>query len=157
MKYTVGIVNLLTVMCFVGCGSGVKLPKWPDPLPATGTIIYDDKPLSGATVTFTPLEQTQGHGAAGTTDDSGKYELKSLGPDGKSRAGIIPGKYRVAVSRMVKPDGSVWKPDPKAPGGPMNSGAREEMPRQYALESKLTTEVAAGKSPYDFKLEKKKK
>ena len=157
MRFGLSVLSLLGVICFAGCGPSVQLPKWPDPVPATGPIVFDDKPLSGATVTFSPLEQTQGHGAIGTTDDAGKYELRSLGPDGKSRVGAIPGKYRVAVSRMVKPDGSVWKPDPKAPGGPMNSGAREEMPRQYALESKLTAEVASGKSPYDFKLEKKKK
>ena len=157
MRFGLSVLCLSAAVCSLGCGPSVKVPKWPDPVPATGTILFDDKPLANATVSFTPLEQTPGPGAAGTTDEAGKYELKSLGPDGKSRVGAIPGKYRVAVSRMVKPDGSVWTPDPKAPGGPMNSGAREEMPRQYALESKLTAEVASGKSPYDFKLEKKKK
>ncbi|WP_373650774.1 carboxypeptidase-like regulatory domain-containing protein [Schlesneria sp. DSM 10557] len=157
MKFGLRALILLSLTAVLGCGGGPKLPKWPDPVPASGTITFDGKPLVDATVSFTPLEQTQGKGAVGTTDESGKYELKSLGPDGKPKPGAIPGKYRVSVSRMVKADGSVWKPDPKNPGGPMNFGAKEELPRQYAVESKLVADVASGKSPYDFKLEKRKK
>jgi hypothetical protein len=156
MKRGIGVMCLLSCALALGCGSRMKIPKWPEPMPVKGTVTYDDKPLVNATVSFTPIGQTEGSGAAGMTDDSGKYELKMTWVDGKTRYGIIPGNYRIAFSRMVRPDGTPWKPDPSRPGGPMNSGAREEMPREFALESKITMEVAKGKDVYDFNLKKKK-
>ena len=156
MKTVCRVLGLCGCLWILGCGSGVKVPKWPEPIKASGTVTYEDKPLTDAVVTFTPIGTTEGQGAIGNTDDAGKYELKTRWVDGKTRYGIIPGNYRISFSRMIKPDGTPWRPDPTVPGGPMNSGAREEMPREFSLESKVTVEVAAGKDNYDFNLKKKK-
>jgi hypothetical protein len=143
-------------MLSLGCSSdSAKTPVWPDPVPVSGTVTYGDQPLADAMVTFSPTGTTAGQGAAGLTDNSGKYVLQAPWTDGKTRPGAIPGTYKVSISRMVKADGSVWKPDPKSPdAGPMSIGAREEMPEQYSFQSKLTADVSKDNGVFDFKLEK---
>lgn len=150
------LVCVVGCSVILGCGSQPKVPDWPDPLPVSGTITYGDAPLTSASVNFTPdSPTTPGRGASGFTDDSGNYVLNYRAPNGKTMEGIIPGKYRVTISRMVKPDGTVWKPDPAQPTGPANVGAREVMPREYSLETKLKADVKEGEDTYDFKLVKK--
>lgn len=146
---------LFAILAVSGCGpSG---PKLPDLVPVSGTVTYDGKPLDNATVTFSPMEGGQaGFGASGFTDSSGKYTLETAAGDGKTKLGAVPGKYGVTISRMVKPDGSVWKPDPKDPSGPMTYGAREELPSEYSMQPRLTAEVANDKAVHDFKLDKGK-
>lgn len=137
-----------------GCGSSE--PKLPELVPVTGTVTYDGKPLADATVTFSPMGTTQeGPGAGGVTDASGKYTLETLAQNGKSKTGAVPGKYGVRISRMILPDGSVWKPDPKVDSGPATFGASEELPPEYSLQPRLTADVSKEKSVHDFKLEKK--
>ena len=157
MKYGLQFLLCLCGCSIVlGCGSQVKTPEWPDPLPVSGTITYGDSPLVSASVNFTPdSPTTPGHGASGFTDDSGNYVLNYRAPNGKTMEGAIPGKYRVRISCMVKPDGTAWKPDPSKPTGPANVGAREMMPREYSLETKLKAEVKDGEDTYNFKLIKK--
>ncbi len=156
MNITAKVLCSALVMTCLGCGSSANVPKWPDPIKAKGTVTLDDKPLNGATISFNPIDTTVGTGGIGTTDDSGKYEVLTRMPDGKSRYGLIPGKYRISFSRMVRPDGTPWRPDVSRPGGPMNSGARDVMPPEFSIASKLTVEVAEGKSEYDFNLKTKK-
>jgi hypothetical protein len=138
----------------LGCGSDLQKPNWPEPVPVSGTVTYGDQPLADAMVTFSPIDTTTaGHGASATTDSSGKYVLQSSWVDGKTKPGAIPGNYRVTISRMVKLDGSVWKPNPNQ--GPMTAGAaKEELPAEYSFDSKLTAEVSKDKGIIDFKLNK---
>jgi hypothetical protein len=125
----------------------------PDPVPVSGTVTFGDQPLPDATVTFSPTDSTVGQGAAGITDSSGKFILQTSVEGGKTKPGAIPGNYRVTISRMVRPDGSVWKPNPKE--GPMSGGAaREELPEEYSFKSTLTAEVSKDKGVIDFKLNK---
>jgi hypothetical protein len=151
-RYACGAVGLLFIL---GCGDGgTKGPVLPEPVPVSGTVTYGDAPLADAMVTFTPTESTVGQGASGITDGSGKYVLESRWSDGKSKPGAIPGKYVVTISRMVRPDGTVWKPDPNK--GPMTGGAaHEELPQEYSFKSILTADVSKDKGVHDFKLEKK--
>ncbi len=138
----------------LGCGSESTKTKLPDPVPVSGTVTYGDQPLADAMVTFSPTDTTVGQGASGLTDSSGKYVLQSSPVDGKPKPGAIPGNYKVSISRMVKPDGSVWKPNPNQ--GPMTGGAaHEEMPDEYSFNSQLTAEVSKDKGVIDFKLDKK--
>ena len=150
-RYCFCSVGMVLVL---GCGSAeTKGPNWPDPVPVTGIVTLNDQPLSDATVTFTPIEKTVGNGGSGVTDSSGKYTLQSTWGDGKTvKPGAIPGNYRVVISRMVTQDGKVWKQDPNV--GPMSVGAREELPDEYAFDSKLTAEVTTANPTIDFKLNK---
>ncbi len=148
------LVALLALLA--GCGESVVVPKWPDTVPCEGTVTYDGKPLTEAQILFIPDASTTGQGASGTTDASGKYSLSSRNSAGETVKGIIPGKYRVSFSRMVKPDGAPWIPDPANPVGPASIGAREEMPLKYSdpANSLQLAEVKAGGAPVDFTLKK---
>jgi hypothetical protein len=139
-----------------GC-SGQSLPNWPEVVPCSGTVTLNGESLSNARVLYIPESGTVGPGGSGTTDETGKYSVQSLGADQKMKVGLIPGKYKVAFSRMVKPDGQVWVPDPNSTEGPATSGAREELPPRYSMpiQSKIVAEVTDSSSPHDFKLKKK--
>lgn len=138
----------LAVFCIAGCGKGVVQP---DPsVVVTGVVTMDGKPLAKATVRFVPEDGAkQGFGGAGITDSAGKYELRSLvGED--AAVGTPPGKYKVIITKMVKPDGSVA--DMMEP--PMMSGARESIPLRYSdtASSSLTETVASSGGTFDFEL-----
>jgi hypothetical protein len=157
---TVGIERrfvLVSLLAFLlGCGEGVVEPNWPDTVPCEGTVTLNGKPLTETQVLFIPDASTTGQGASGTTDASGKYSLSSRNGKGEIVKGIIPGKYRVAFSRMVKPDGSVWVNDPANPVGPATVGAREELPMKLSdpANSLQLAEVKGGGAPVDFTLKK---
>lgn len=149
----------VALFLIIGCGGpNLKTPKWPDPVAVGGKITYGDQPLSDAIVSFIPLTSTPGQGASGVTDDNGEYQLQSRWVDGKIRDGVIPGKYKVIISRMVKNDGSVWKPDANNAEGPISVGAKEEIPEMYSLPdaSELVAEVGKDGGTHDFALIKKK-
>lgn len=148
---------LFPLFAVLGCGPSA--PQLPDLVPVSGTVTYDGKPLDNASVTFSPMDGGKaGYGASGFTDASGKYTVETAAGDGKTKPGAVPGKYGVKISRMVKPDGSVWKPDPKDPSiGPMTFGAREELPEEYSMQPRLNAEVSKDKSVHDFTLVKKGK
>lgn len=150
------IMVALTLVWFSGCSSE-SVPNWPEPVSCSGTVTMNGESLSNATVLFIPEAGTVGPGGSGTTDETGKYSVQSLGPDKKMEPGLIPGKYKVAFSRMVKPDGQVWTPGPNSTEGPATSGAREELPQRYSMpfQSKIVVEVTDKSSPHDFKLKKK--
>lgn len=148
------LVTFLAI--FAGCGEGVVEPNWPDTVPCEGTVSLNGKPLTETQVLFVPDVSTTGQGASGTTDAAGKYSLSSRNSKGEIVKGIIPGKYRVSFSRMIKPDGSVWVSDPTNPVGPATVGAREELPTKLSdpANSLQLVEVKAGGAPIDFDLKK---
>jgi hypothetical protein len=84
------IVGPLALLGLMGCGSGEESVTL---VPVSGTITQNGKPLSGATVTYVPAStnraSTPGYDATGP---QGNYKLRF-----KSRSGISPGKYKVAV------------------------------------------------------------
>jgi len=91
-------------ICFAaGCGG-----QLPDAVPTSGTVLYEGKPLEGATVTFRSEaqgEMAEGVLALGTTDSQGKFTLQSrVGPTDVVD-GLVPGDYRVAISKFVPPKG----------------------------------------------------
>jgi hypothetical protein len=134
----------------------VKIPKWPDPVPVTGKVTYGDQPLAGAIVSFNPEGSTVGQGASAKTDDTGKFELQTRMPDNTMKKGCIPGKYKVLISRLVNPDGSVWVPKDGSQG-PAMTGAKEELPRQYSDPgmTQLRADVTASGGTFDFSIPKK--
>jgi hypothetical protein len=110
----------------------------------------DGKPLEKANVRFVPTSETeQGYGGSGITDSAGKYELSSLVGE-KAVVGTPPGKYRVIISKLIKPDGTV--PDPMEP--PIMSGASQTIPLQYSdfHQSKLDATVATSGGTFNFDL-----
>ena len=80
----------LLSLLLTGCGSG------DGPVPVTGKVTLDGKPVSDASVTFTPASQ-EGRVAVGATDDSGMYSLNLL--TGEVKDGAMPGAYKVSISK----------------------------------------------------------
>lgn len=93
----------LVICSSTGCGG-----KLPNAAPVSGTVLYDGKPLEGATVTFRSQSEegmVGGGLALGTTDSNGKFTLQShLGPKDVAK-GVVPGDYRVSISKFVPPNG----------------------------------------------------
>lgn len=98
------LIGCLPILFLTACG-GPELTK------VAGTVKYNDKPVSNATVVFTP--DAGGPVGAATTDKDGKYGLgSSLG------AGIPPGAYSVKIKSQVKPIGDANPMDGLTPGSP---------------------------------------
>jgi hypothetical protein len=123
----------------LGCGSSGTVA-------VTGTVKLNGEPLPGAVVTFYPEGGTKGLGGHGTTGPDGKYTLTSA----RGGQGVLPGAYRVVVSRFLNPDGSA--PDPKVPR--MEGKARETLPGRYSDRdaTELRATVSKDAPAHDFAL-----
>src|SRR5438105_3351286 len=66
-------------------------------VPVSGTVTLDDKPLTDGLVTFYPVGDTGGLGGFGTTGPDGKYKITPS----RGSGGLLPGDYRVSVSRRL--------------------------------------------------------
>jgi hypothetical protein len=119
----------------------------------SGVVTMNGKPLDFARVTFVPKEgsNVQGFGGTGSTDSTGKYEVRSLAGE-EMVVGVPPGSYKVTINRMVKPDGTVMNPDAMEP--PMNSGARSSIPMKYTgtESTPFSATVSSSGGTYDFEL-----
>lgn len=143
----------LLVIGLSGCGGDKPIPPEKS-VGVTGTVTMDGKPLEKATVRFVPqAESGQGFGGSGLTDSAGKYELRSMAAEEEAVIGTPPGKYKVVISKMVKPDGTVA--DMMEP--PMMSAARETIPLKYSDYSStmLKEDVSSTGGTYNFDLKSK--
>src|SRR4051812_41309923 len=138
--------GLVALLC--GCGQ-----TDPSLVAVSGTATINDRPLANATVTFIPKDGTPGFGGVGKTDTAGKYKLRGSRDDA---AGILPGDYRVVISKRLMPDGSEVPANDNTP--PMNSPARESLPAAYSsmAATTLSAAVRPGGGPIDFPLKDKK-
>ena len=68
----------------------------PDTYKVTGTVTLYGKPVSGASVNFTPKG---GRPGLGLTDDEGGYTLTTF----ESHDGALPGQHAVTVSMPAPP------------------------------------------------------
>src|SRR4051794_27930280 len=103
-----------------GCGDGLKR------VPVQGKLTAQGKPLDGATVQFLPTGSTKGEGGIGRSDNDGNFTLIGSRRGDK---GVVPGEYKVRVSRLIARDGSPLPADAKQADNP---GCRESVPGQYA-------------------------
>jgi len=131
-------LGCLPILVFVaGCGSGAG-----DRQPVTGSITFKGAPLARGTIEFSPFEQ-EGVTLEGAEIHDGKYALPA-------KTGLAPGKYRVSISSADESQKA--QPSEEAPGaGPV---AKELIPSQYNVNSKLTAEVTKqGSNNFNFDLE----
>jgi hypothetical protein len=131
-----GIGGLLVLFVFSGCGPGSAVR-----LPVTGTVTFKGTQLAHGTIAFSPVDE-----AAGTLEGAeirdGQYVLPA-------KSGLMPGKYRVSIS--AADESQKTPPAEEAPGaGPV---AKELIPAEYNVESKLTAEVTKqGPNNFNFDL-----
>lgn len=141
-------VLVATLLCLAGCNQ--KNPNLPAQYPVSGTVTLDGKPLTGAGVMFLPRGDTRGTGAMGTTDDAGKYTLKTDfgGP------GAPEGEFAVTISKYVNRDGTpyVFNPDIA------EAGQRETLPATYSdsMKTILSANVPKGGDTINFDLKSKR-
>jgi hypothetical protein len=136
------------VLCVAGCGQ--KNPNLPAQYPVSGTVTLDGKPLAGAGVMFLPRGETRGTGAMGTTDEAGKYTLKTDygGP------GAPEGEFAVTISKLINKDGTPYVPNPDV----AEAGGRETLPARYSdsMKTELTAQVGKEGNTIDFELKSKR-
>jgi hypothetical protein len=92
MRCGVGaIVVLAAVSVLPGCGGGPKL------VPISGTVTLNGKPFKDAEILFVPdPSNTVGLPGNDRTGPEGNYKAMTEG-----RSGLVPGKYKVVVSRVT--------------------------------------------------------
>ena len=104
-----------------GCGGdGLKR------VPVRGRITAQGVPLDEAVIQFLPAGSTRGEGGIGRSDNEGNYSLTG---SRNGIRGVVPGDYRVRVSRLVAPDGTPLGPDGREADTP---GSHESLPREFA-------------------------
>ena len=79
----------LTALLFAAAACNSPRP----PVPVSGTVTLDGKPVEGATVTFHLIgDDKEGRPATGQTDKAGAFRLKTGNEDGAR-----PGEYKVVA------------------------------------------------------------
>lgn len=91
-----------------GCRQESEPPPPPELRPVTGKVTVEGKPLVNAVVTFLQTDEF-GTTAVGETDADGDYELSYMGDPG-----VAAGKYKVAISYLEGPDGTVYGLGPRS-------------------------------------------
>lgn len=126
------------LLCLTGCGDGKVV--------AVGSVQLDGRPLTNAYLTFIPVEGTRGPGGYAALDATGQFS--ALDPQGGK--GILPGKYKVTVTRLPSA-----KPVEENAAVVANPG--EALPAIYGDPEKtvLTAEVDATGTPIELRLDSK--
>ena len=128
-------LKLLAVAATVGAALGCSNSNLGE---VQGTVRLNGKPLSDATVTFTPREP-KGSASTGKTNSSGHYVLYYAGGD----LGAEIGEHVVRVTTFQQGD-----PDAATP----LATCRERVPVQYNERSKLSKSIQAGENVIDIEL-----
>lgn len=96
----------------LGCGGGVNKTEREllgQLIPVSGNVTLQGKPLSAASITLHPIaREGMTQSAYAVSDDKGAFELSTLMPGltVEQCKGVLPGDYRIVVSKVVQPDGS---------------------------------------------------
>jgi hypothetical protein len=114
------IATIVLFLGLAGCG-GDGLRR----VPVEGKITAQGKPLDNAIIQFIPTSSTKGEGGIGRSDSSGNFTLIGSRAGAK---GVVPGKYKVRVSRLIARDGTPLPDDAKEVENP---GAKESVPAPY--------------------------
>lgn len=102
------LLAMVAVLSFSGCGGGEPLPEgMPNLQSAKITVTQDGKGLEGASVALIPADGSNFFGG-GRTDANGVVVLRTQG----KYDGMVPGKYKVTVTKRYTTPSSVTFPDP---------------------------------------------
>lgn len=158
----IGLAGCLSLLVASGCGGGTSGPSYAN---VSGIVTLDDKPIEGATVTFSP--KGEGSMSLGLTDAAGKFTLKTA--TGKNGAAV--GEHSVAISLFVDlggekpkvPDDGLAPPTEAELGGAAGPAAPKNttrwiIPERYSdpVKSGLSVTVPPG-GLTDHKFELKSK
>ncbi len=125
----------LSLLVVAGCGGQAVDGRYP----ISGNVSFKGQPLEKGTLEFSTSDRSQ---LTGATIEKGKYSVPA-------EQGLKPGKYTVKISSTD--DGAAGGPPP--PPGPENTNqvAKELIPEDYNLNSKITADVTdGGANKFDF-------
>ena len=131
------LVSAFVIATMVGCGGGPD--DYPDMGTVSGTVTMDGSPVTGASITFTPVDKSN-RPSFGYTDEDGYYELKYS----SSRDGAKVGEHTVSISTHIPP-----APDEE---GILQPAQPETIPNKYNSQSELKKTVESGSQTFDFEL-----
>ena len=99
----------ILLLAAAACSSKYK------PVPVSGTVTLDGKPVEGATVYFYVVgDALEGRPAQGATDKDGEFHLSTLG----DRDGALRREYKVVIHKYVPTKPNLKMPDfPDTPEG----------------------------------------
>ncbi len=135
-----------------GCSRGEDLPPT---YPTSGTVLYKEKPVEGATVVFRSTLGEKTFIATGVTDAQGNFQLTSFG----DKSGAVAGTHSVTVTKLKSDqvetralsmeEAAEQKPNPEPK-------VTSELPEKYSDPNKsdLKAEVKA-EGPNEIKLDLK--
>lgn len=130
------IVFCWILILIVGCGGAPdKLAsKRPKTFPSSGSVKFNGQPVAGATVVFAPDPggTPTSVAASALTDSSGNFALQAYPP----LLGAVPGKYKVAISKM--------EPAPPAATGPNAHDAPPPPPSKALIPEKFANADTSG-------------
>jgi hypothetical protein len=103
-----GIIGAGCLVSVWGCGGGTPPPKT---YPVTGSVVYNNAPVVGATVTF--MSDAAPRQAVGVTDKDGKFQLSTFAIND----GAVAGEHKITVAKEeALPAGEQLAPT-TGPGG----------------------------------------
>lgn len=94
MKNSLIKIARLAGVCLILAGCSSDVPGRPKPVPVDGKLLWEGKPVEGATVVFMP--EDHGFAAAGRTDSEGRFRVQTFNKDD----GAVPGKFKIAVRKF---------------------------------------------------------
>src|SRR5262245_7733312 len=121
MRRLLHLAAAVSLLGPLGCG-GDGLRR----VPVRGKVTAQGVAVGNATVLFMPADGTKGEGGIGTTDRDGNFTLTG---SRRGDAGVVPGKYKVRVSRLLDRDGTALPSDAKQADYPH---AAESVPAPYS-------------------------
>jgi hypothetical protein len=81
-----------------GCGAA---DAGPETVEVTGSVSFQGAPVPGATVLFQPTDRSGAvKPSQATTDDEGRFAMSTYVGDSQYKAGLPPGGYRVAITKL---------------------------------------------------------
>lgn len=113
MKTRAHYLMLCATLVMAGCSKGPSIATYP----ITGTVTYQGKPLSGASVFFI-RDNPDAPRSTGTTDADGKYTLTTYFGPQQILKGAVADKYRVIIVKDPPPEAGSMPPPPADYGDP---------------------------------------
>lgn len=141
------------LMLAAGCSSRVD-DQWtrmrPPVFPVTGIVVYQAKPVAGATVMFesqSPDEKSRGKVAIGHTDSGGRFRVRTF----KEYEGAVTGPHRISVKKIEYVENKPPNADPNIDYPPLEKSLLPERYKDFEASGLTVTVTEQG--PNSFRLE----
>jgi len=147
--------SALVLLLAAGCSSRVD-DKWtrmrPPVFPATGIVVYQDKPVAGATVMLESQssdEKARGKVAIGHTDSGGRFRVRTY----KEYEGAVAGPHRVSITKFEYVENKPANADPNIDYPLIPKPLLPERYKDFATSGLTATVTEQGPNSFRLQLE----